>query len=191
MYAIVDIETTGGYAAANGITEISIHVFDGNKIVEKFETLINPCQPIPRYIQALTGINDEMVADAPKFEEIAEKIYAILHDKIFIAHNVNFDYSFIKEGLQEAGYSFNSKKLCTVRLSRKIFPGFPSYSLGNLCQSLQITITDRHRAGGDTEATVKVFQKLLENDKGQHIQKSLLRNSKRRHAAAQCSERTF
>lgn len=178
MYAIVDIETTGSYAAANGITEISIHVFDGEKVVSTFETLINPKQPIPRYIQAFTNITDEMVANAPIFEEVAEKIYTILHDKIFIAHSVNFDYSFVKAHLQECGFDLNSKKLCTVRLSRKIFPGFPSYSLGNLCQSLGITINDRHRAGGDTEATVKVFQLLLKNDKDQFIQKSLQRNSK-------------
>lgn len=178
MYAIVDIETTGSYAAANGITEISIHVFDGERVVEKFETLINPCQPIPRYIQAFTGISDEMVTGAPKFEEVAEKVFTILQDKIFIAHNVNFDYSFIKGHLNECGFNLNARKLCTVRLSRKIFPGFPSYSLGNLCRSLDITINDRHRAGGDTEATVKVFELLLRNDKEQHIQKSLLRNSK-------------
>lgn len=178
MYAIVDIETTGSYAAANGITEISIHVFDGEKVVEKFETLINPNQPIPRYITAMTGITDEMVVDAPDFEKVAEKIYAILHDKIFIAHNVSFDYSFIKAQLKSSGYDLNSKKLCTVRLSRKIFPGFPSYSLGRLCDSLNITIRERHRAGGDTEATVTLFRLLLENDKGQHIQKSLQRNSK-------------
>lgn len=178
MYAIVDIETTGGYAAANGITEISIHVFDGEKVVEKFETLINPGQSIPRYIQAFTGINDDMVANAPKFEEVAENIYRLLNDKIFIAHNVNFDYSFVKAHLNECGFSLNSKRLCTVRLSRKIFPGFPSYSLGNLCHSLGITINKRHRAGGDTEATVKVFQLLLENDKEQYILKSLNHSSK-------------
>ena len=178
MYAIVDIETTGSYAAANGITEISIHVHDGSIVVEKFETLINPGQPIPYYIQAMTGITDKMVAKAPKFEAVAEKIYSILHDKVFIAHNVNFDYSFVNVHLKECGFDLNSKKLCTVRLSRKIFPGFPSYSLGKLCQSLGIKINDRHRAGGDTEATVKVFELLLQNDKEQHIQKSLQRNSK-------------
>ncbi len=178
MYAIVDIETTGGYAAANGITEISIHVFDGTTVTEKFETLINPNQPIPYYITAMTGISDKMVANAPAFEDVAEKIYTILHDKIFIAHNVNFDYSFVKSHLKEAGFDLNSKKLCTVRLSRKIIPGLASYSLGKLCQSLGITINDRHRAGGDTAATVKVFQLLLENDKEQHIEKSLQRNSK-------------
>lgn len=178
MYAIVDIETTGGYAAANGITEISIHLFDGNAVTEKFETLINPRQPIPNYITAMTGISDKMVANAPAFEDVAEKIHSLLHDKIFIAHNVNFDYSFVKSHLKDAGYDLNSKKLCTVRLSRKIFPGFPSYSLGKLCRSLGITIHDRHRAGGDTAATVQVFQLLLQHDKEQHIQKSLQRNSK-------------
>jgi DNA polymerase-3 subunit epsilon len=178
MYAIVDIETTGGYAAAHGITEISIHVFDGSTIVEKFETLINPCQPIPRYIQAMTGITDEMVAGAPLFEEVSEKIYELLHDKIFVAHNVNFDYSFVKSHLMAYGYEYNAKRLCTVRLSRKIFPGFPSYSLGNLCRSLDIEIENRHRAGGDAEATVKVFKRLLENDSQQHIAKSLQRSSK-------------
>ncbi len=178
MYAIVDIETTGSYAAANGITEISIHIFDGTTVVEKFESLINPGQPIPYYIQAMTGINDKMVAGAPRFEQVAEKIYNLLQDKIFIAHNVNFDYSFIKAHLRESGFELNTKKLCTVRLSRKIFPGFPSYSLGKLCQSLGIPIYDRHRAGGDTAATVKIFQLLLQNDKEQHIQISLQRNSK-------------
>src|SRR5882724_14718 len=115
MYAIVDIETTGGYAAAHGITEISIHVFDGNTVVEKFESLINPCQPIPRYIQAMTGITDDMVANAPKFEDVAENIYNILQDKIFIAHSVNFDYSFVKGHLAVYGFDLNCKKLCTVR----------------------------------------------------------------------------
>jgi DNA polymerase-3 subunit epsilon len=178
MYAIVDIETTGGYAAAHGITEISIHIFDGNTIVEKFETLINPCQSIPSYIQAMTGITDKMVAGAPVFEEVSEKVYELLHDKIFVAHNVNFDYSFVKSHLIAYGYEYNAKRLCTVRLSRKIFPGFPSYSLGNLCRSLDIKIENRHRAGGDAEATVKVFKRLLENDSHQHIVKSLQRSSK-------------
>ncbi len=178
MYAIVDIETTGGYAAAHGITEISIHVFDGEKVVERFESLVNPHQPVPAYIQAMTGITNEMVTDAPSFEDMAEQVYSLLHDKVFVAHNVNFDYSFINAHLKSYGFDLNCKKLCTVRLSRKIFPGFPSYSLGNLCHSLGITVNHRHRAGGDTEATVKLFQLLLENDKEQHIEKSLNRNSK-------------
>ena len=178
MYAIVDIETTGGYAAANGIIEISIQVFDGTTVVETFDTLINPDQHIPRYIQAFTGINDDMVKDAPRFGEVAERVYGLLHDKIFVAHNVNFDYSFVKNHLEFYGYAINCKKLCTVRLSRQIFPGLPSYSLGNLCTSLDIDLTNRHRAAGDASATVTLFQKLLQHDTKDLIAASLHRNSK-------------
>ncbi len=178
MYAIVDIETTGGYAAGNGIIEFSIQIFDGNAIIEQFETLINPGQNIPKYIQAFTGISNDMVQDAPYFEEVAEKVYTILQGNIFIAHNVNFDYSFIKNHLAHFGYTLNTKKLCTVRLARQIFPGFPSYSLGKLCQSLGIELNNRHRAGGDALATVALFQMLLQNDKNNCIENSLKRNSK-------------
>src|SRR5215212_7482117 len=127
MYAIVDIETTGGYAAANGIIEISIKVFDGQSVIEEFETLVNPHQNIPRYIQAFTGITNEMIVDAPSFEEIAEKVFTYLQGNIFVAHNVNFDYSFIKSHLEACGYNLNAKKLCTVRLARQVFPGLASY----------------------------------------------------------------
>src|SRR5687767_7291815 len=143
MYAIVDIETTGGYAAANGIIEICIEIFDGEKVTERFETLINPHQAIPRYIQGFTGITNEMVAGAPAFEEVAQKVFTLLQGNIFVAHNVNFDYSFIKNHLEFFGYSFHAKKLCTVRLARQLFPGFPSYSLGNLCHSLGIALENR------------------------------------------------
>lgn len=178
MYAIVDIETTGGYASANGIIEISIQVFDGGSVIDSFESLVNPYQTIPRYIQAFTGITNEMVADAPAFEDIAEKVFAILQGNIFVAHNVNFDYSFVKSNLDHWGYTYNAKKLCTVRLARQIFPGFPSYSLGNLCHSLGIELQNRHRAGGDAAATVVLFKKLLENDTNGAIQGSLNRASK-------------
>lgn len=177
MYAIVDIETTGGYAAANGIIEIAIKIFDGETVVEEYESLVNPDQVIPKYIQAFTGITNEMVQEAPRFEEIAEKVFTILQGNIFVAHNVNFDYSFVKNHLDFYGYTFNAKKLCTVRLARKIFPGFPSYSLGNLCHLLQIDLQNRHRAGGDADATVILFQKILEKNK-EEVEQSLHRNSK-------------
>ncbi|HWJ91158.1 MAG TPA: exonuclease domain-containing protein [Flavisolibacter sp.] len=178
MYAIVDIETTGGYAAANGIIEISIKIFDGEQIVEEFETLINPDKNIPRYIQAFTGITNEMVEGAPKFEDIAEKVFGYLQGNIFVAHNVNFDYSFVKSHLDFHGYTFNAKKLCTVRLARQIFPGLPSYSLGNLCHALDIDLINRHRAGGDAAATVILFKKLLDHDAKGLIHASIHRNSK-------------
>ena len=164
MYAIVDIETTGGHAMANGITEIAIVLHNGQEAEGRFHTLINPQVPIPRYISALTGITNEMVYDAPHFEQVAERIFNLLQNRIFVAHNVNFDYSFIKHHLQQAGYDLTARKLCTVRLARKVFPGFASYSLGNLCRELSITITNRHRAMGDTMATVQLFELVLKND---------------------------
>ena len=178
MYAIVDIETTGSYAAGNGIIEIAVRVLDGDQVIEQFETLINPGQRIPRYIQAFTGITNEMVEGAPYFEEVAEKLFTILQGNIFVAHNVNFDYSFVKNHLQLYGYTLNTKKLCTVRLSRQIFPGYPSYSLGNLCHSIGIQLENRHRAGGDADATVTLFKLLLQHDKKEVIATSLKRNSK-------------
>ena len=177
MYAIVDIETTGGHAAANGITEISVYVHDGKRVVKHFETLINPKQLIPRYITALTGISNSMVISAPCFDEIAETLYGILNDVVFVAHNVNFDYSFVKHHLQQAGFNLVSKKLCTVRLGRKVFPGLPSYSLGRLCSSLNIEIDNRHRAGGDAKATVQLFEHYLANGGEIHINQMLKRSS--------------
>ncbi|WP_407428744.1 exonuclease domain-containing protein [Arcticibacter sp.] len=169
MYAIVDIETTGGHASANGITDIAIVVYDGQTIVRRFHSLVNPGVPIPYFIQSLTGISNEMVQQAPPFHAIAAEVYEILRANIFVAHNVNFDYSFIKYHLSLAGYDLQCKKLCTIRLGRKIFPGMPSYSLGKLCHSLQIPATDRHRAAGDAEATTGLFRMLLSNDQEGHV----------------------
>ncbi|MVZ67220.1 DNA polymerase III subunit epsilon [Sphingobacterium sp. DK4209] len=168
-YAIVDIETTGGSASASRITEIAIYIFDGKKVVEEYSSLVNPQQAIPFHIQALTGISDEMVENAPVFEDIAEDIYHLLGSCIFVAHNVHFDYSFVQAELKSAGYEWKAQRLCTVRLSRKIFKGLPSYSLGKLCQSLGIIIEDRHRAAGDAKATVTLFQKLYEADSDHFI----------------------
>lgn len=178
MYAIVDIETTGGYAASHGITEISVFIHDGSRVVKHFETLINPGQTIPRYITALTGIDNQMVAEAPAFDEVADVLYELLNDKIFVAHNVNFDYSFVKHHLKQSGYELTAKKLCTVRLGRKIFPGLPSYSLGNLCRSLNIRIENRHRAGGDAKATTILLEHYLANNGEIFINEMLKKSSK-------------
>jgi DNA polymerase-3 subunit epsilon len=178
LYAVVDIETTGGYAANHGITEIAIHIHDGNQVIERFETLINPHQSIPIYIQALTGIDDEMVANAPDFRDVAAQIYNLLYDKVFVAHNVNFDYSFVRHHLEAAGYILNTKKICTVRLSRKLFPGLASYSLGKLCNALAIPVNNRHRAGGDAEATTILLAMLIEKDAENLIDDTLKKSSK-------------
>ena len=177
MYAIVDIETTGGYASAHGITEIAVYIHDGKRIVQHFETLINPQQKIPSYITALTGIDNFMVADAPVFEDIAPALFELLNDMVFVAHNVNFDYSFVKHHFKAAGFEWSVKKLCTVRLSRKTFPGLPSYSLGNLCRTLALPIENRHRAGGDAKATVKLLEHCLANGADEHIAQMLKKSS--------------
>ncbi|MBS1743909.1 MAG: GIY-YIG nuclease family protein [Bacteroidetes bacterium] len=176
MYAIVDIETTGGHAAAHAITEIAIHIHDGNRVVKHFQSLINPERKLPLYITALTGISNEMTDSAPTFEELAETIHSLLKECVFVAHNVNFDYSFLKHHCKLSGYELNTKKLCTVRLSRKLFKGLPSYSLGNLCRSLGISIENRHRADGDATATVAVFDKILQNN-GQPVIDAMLKKS--------------
>lgn len=177
MYAIVDIETTGGHASANGITEIAVYIHDGTEIRDRFHSLVNPGKSIPPYISALTGITDEMVSGAPSFGEIAEKLYGLLHEKVFVAHNVNFDFSFLKHHLKLNGYDLQEKKLCTVRLSRRMFPGFPSYSLGNLCRALGIPIHGRHRADGDARATVTLFDRILEKDASGVIDQMLKKSS--------------
>lgn len=177
MYAIVDIETTGGYAAHHRITEIAIYHHDGNQVTDHYKTLINPGRSIPHFITGLTGINVEMVKEAPSFESVAKEIYSWLEGRIFVAHNAHFDYSFLKKEFEEVGIVWSVKKLDTVRLSRKIIPGLHSYGLGRLAESLGIKIPDRHRAGGDALATVKIFEILLRRDQAGVIEKALKRNS--------------
>lgn len=177
MYAIVDIETTGGFAGNNRITEIAIFFHDGNGITDSFETLVNPDQTIPSYITGLTGIRQDMVDSAPFFEEIAPEIYELLNDKIFVAHNVHFDYSFLKKEFEKVNLNFSPKRLCTVRVSRVLFPGLRSYGLGNLCEQLNIEIQNRHRAGGDAQATAILFDMLIKKDR-EYLALALKKNSK-------------
>jgi len=176
-YAIVDIETTGGNASNSRITEIAIVIHDGSTVVERFETLVNPQKEIPLAIFALTGITNEMVRDAPIFDAISEKVLTLLTDRIFVAHNVNFDYSFVRHELEKSGFKWTAKKLCTVRAARKIRPGFSTYSLGKLCQSLDIPLENRHRAGGDADATAILFSRLLEWDYEGEIEKMIKKNA--------------
>ncbi len=170
-YAVVDIETTGGNAGGSRITEIAVLIHNGTEVTDRWETLVNPQQHIPLYITALTGISNEMVYEAPLFQDIAKELLELLNDRIFVAHNVNFDYSFVRHQLEEAGYKWTAPKLCTVRAARKIKPGLPSYSLGNLCRSLDISLENRHRAGGDADATAVLLSLLLEDDCEGEIQK--------------------
>jgi DNA polymerase-3 subunit epsilon len=164
VYAIIDIETTGGNASRERITEIAIYVHDGKQIVNEYSTLINPECSVPPFVARLTGINDEMLKDAPKFFEVARNIVEITEGCTFVAHNAAFDYSFVKQEFLNLGYKYKRPVLCTVKMARKLLPGHKSYSLGNLCNSLGIQITSRHRAAGDALATVKLFERLLSVD---------------------------
>ena len=157
LFTVVDIETTGGTAKSHRIIEVAIVTVDGGQIVDQYETLINPQRYIPPFITSLTGITNEMVEQAPTFAQVANTIVDKTEGKVFVAHNVNFDYSFVKEEFNILGIRFDRKKLCTVRLAKKIFPGFKSYGLGTLTGRLGIQINDRHRALGDAEATAKVW----------------------------------
>jgi DNA polymerase-3 subunit epsilon len=179
MYAIIDIETTGGSARIEKITEVAIYQHDGEKITNKFVTLVNPERSIPYFITNLTGITNEMVEDAPKFYEIAKTIVELTEGRAFVAHNARFDYSFIRQEFKSLGYNFRRKIIDTVTLSRKLFPGHRSYSLGNICRGLNIDITGRHRAAGDALATVKLFEMLLDKDTEVNGNRSnLIRNTK-------------
>jgi DNA polymerase-3 subunit epsilon len=175
-FAIVDIETTGGNPAGGGITEIAVVIHDGNQITHEFQTLINPKAPIPAFITGLTGIDSSMVRDAPTFEDIAEELWDLLEERAFVAHQVNFDFSFIREAFLKVGKVLNPPKLCTVRLSRKVFPGLGSYSLGRICEQQKIPILARHRAMGDAKATALLFDRMI------HQRPEIIQSSLRKHA---------
>jgi DNA polymerase-3 subunit epsilon len=164
LYAILDIETTGGQYNEEGITEIAIYRFDGHEVVDQFISLVNPEIPIQPFVVKLTGINNAMLRSAPKFYEVAKRIIEITQDCIIVAHNAAFDYRVLRMEFRRLGYEFNRNTLCTVELSKKLIPDQPSYSLGKLVRSLGIPIADRHRATGDAMATVKLFKMLLSKD---------------------------
>ena len=164
LYAVIDVETTGKGILGNRITEICVVMLQGNKIKDKYTTFVNPEQLIPAFITELTGIDDAMVCNAPKFHQIADHIAQMTSGAIFVAHNVSFDYNVIRNEYKNIGQDYTRKKLCTVKLSRKLIPGLPSYSLGKLCKSLSIPLIGRHRAEGDTDATVILLQQIFNID---------------------------
>ena len=164
MFAVIDVETTGLNARSEKITEIAILIHNGEKIMDKFITLVNPEKKIPFRIINLTGINNKMVEEAPRFCEVAKKIVEITEDKILVGHNVAFDYAFIRSEFRSLGYDYKRKTICTARLSRKLIPFRSSYSLSNLCKYLDIQIRGRHRAAGDAHATAQLFEFLCTFD---------------------------
>ncbi|MGG8496942.1 exonuclease domain-containing protein [Tenacibaculum sp. TC6] len=169
MYAILDIETTGGKFNEEGITEIAIYKYDGHQIIDQFISLINPEREIQEFVVKLTGINNTMLRNAPKFYEVAKRIIEITQDCILIAHNASFDYRILRTEFNRLGYDYKKNTLCTVTLSKRLIKDAPSYSLGKLCRYMGIPVTDRHRANGDAFATVKLFKLLLDKDTDKEI----------------------
>ena len=164
MYAILDIEATGGKLGEESIIEIAIYKFDGLEVVDQFISLVNPEKKIDQFVQKLTHITDKMVLTAPKFHEIAKRIVEITDDCILVGHNVMFDYRMLVQEFERLGYSYKKDWIDTFEYSEKLIPGLPSYSLGKLCASLGIVVTDRHRASGDARATISLFKMLLDKD---------------------------
>jgi len=173
VYAIVDIETTGGKFNEEGITEIAIYKFDGQQIVDQFISLVNPEKDIQPFVVNLTGINNGMLKNAPKFHEVAKRIVEITEDCVLVAHNASFDSRILATEFRRLGFEFERNTLCTVELSQKLIPDLPSYKLGRLCRSLGIPLSSRHRADGDAIATVQLFKLLLTKDVDKNIIKAV------------------
>lgn len=183
MYAILDIETTGGKFNEEGITEIAIYKFDGHQIVDQFISLVNPERNIQPFVVNLTGINSSMLKNAPKFYEVAKRIVEITTDCVLVAHNANFDNRILSTEFRRLGFDFERKTLCTVELSQKLIPGLDSYKLGKLCRSLGIPVSSRHRADGDAIATVQLFKLLLNKDVDKEIVKQAIKTENTRKLA--------
>ena len=183
MYAILDIETTGGKYNEEGITEIAIYKFDGNDVLDKFVSLVNPEREIQPFVVQLTGITPKMVRKAPKFHEIAKRIVEITEGCTLVAHNANFDNRILTTEFRRLGYSFSKQTLCTVELSKELIPDQSSYKLGKLCKSLGIPVSFRHRAEGDAHATVQLFQLLMAKDFEKNIIKKSVRTDNNRSLA--------
>ena len=175
MYAVLDIESTGGKYNEEGIMEIAIHRFDGEKVVDQFISLINPEREIQPFVSNLTGINNKMLRSAPKFHEVAKRIVEITEGAVIVAHNAQFDYRILRTEFRRLGYNFQRKSLCTVDLSKKLLPDAESHSLGKLVRSLGIPVSDRHRANGDALATLKLFKLLLTKDTEKQIITEVIR----------------
>ena len=184
MYAILDIETTGGKYNEEGITEIAIYKFDGHEVIDQFISLVNPERPIQPFVANLTGINNQMLRNAPKFYEVAKRIVEITSECVVVAHNASFDYRILQTEFSRLGFDYERQSLCTVELSKKLIPDQESYSLGKLVRGLGIPMADRHRANGDAMATVKLFKLLLAKDTQKHIVTDTVRNDPKRQVDA-------
>ena len=160
MYAIIDIETTGGKFDSESITEIAILKYNKQKLLDQFSSLVNPENKIDSFVEKLTGINHKMLKNAPKFYNIAKRIIEITDNCVLVAHNASFDYRILKTEFRRLGYNYKRKTLCTVNLSKKLIPNKTSYSLDKLTKDLGIPLKRNHRAFDDAIATFNLFKLL-------------------------------
>jgi DNA polymerase III subunit epsilon len=173
MYAIIDVETTGGKYNQESITDIAIFRFDGKELVDQFISLVNPEKPIQAYVQKLTGIRPEMLRNAPKFYQIAKRVVEITKDAILVGHNIAFDYRMLRLEFERLGYFYESETLDTIHLAERLIPGLEGYGLEKVCHALGINNAGRHRAEGDARATLKLFQILMEKDHEKHVKSQI------------------
>lgn len=163
-FAVVDIETTGGsHARGHRITEVAVVEVHGGIVGETWDTLVNPGRRIPSRIARLTGITDRMVAGAPYFDHVADELLERLRGRVFVAHNVRFDWGFVRRQLAEAvGEVPQGPRLCTLRMARRFVPELERRNLDALARHFRLRIADRHRARGDAVATARILVRLLD-----------------------------
>jgi DNA polymerase-3 subunit epsilon len=178
-FTIVDVETTGGSPLLSRIIELGIIRVERGEVVQKFNKLINPKTEIPEIITEITGINKQMVKYSPLFEEIAEDILPLFEDSIFVAHNSNFDYKFLKEEFKRAGLMFNMDSLCTVRLSRVLYPQYKKHNLSAIIERFDFECQNRHRAFDDAKVLWDFLQHAEKNFEATFLEKTLDRTIKK------------
>ncbi len=170
-FAVVDVETTGMRArSGDRVTEIAVVHAQGGKVELAFESLVNPGRPIPGFIASLTGISNDTVADAPRFEDIADQVVAALAGRVFVAHNAGFDWAFVQAEIERSqSFEIRMPKLCTVRMTRRLVPELERRSLDSVMFYFGLETDRRHRAGGDAIVTARALQKLIERARSSGI----------------------
>jgi DNA polymerase III subunit epsilon len=171
-FTIIDVETTGGSPFFSRVIEIGLLKVEKGEVVEEFQTLVNPGQDIPEFITKMTGIDNQAVSKAPVFSDIADDLLTKFEDAIFVAHNVAFDYGFIKEEYRRLGYGFNLDRLCTVRLSRALFKEHKRHNLSILIERYGFEIKNRHRAFDDAKVLWD-FMQMLQKDMPEQLDKTM------------------
>lgn len=173
-YAVIDVETTSGDPLAGKITEVAVIITNGQRELERWSSIVNPGEPIPKFIQMLTGITNGMVKNAPCLDECSEKLFEMLYGRTIVAHNYRFDMTVLEEEFKRMGKNFTAQVLCTENLSRMLLPDCDHYNLVSLCHYLEIPFKGHHRAMNDAQATMNILHALLRDNDQRTILASLI-----------------